>query len=296
MTAPPPPRASSETASDEHREEGAVPPFNTLLYRFRALPAPRLTDQLHLEPGSLTDYHHLAPFHYRSAVPGAVTAVFRLVHHAPTIAGRYLHRRDETTTVGVLLRSLPALSCRLRDIATQGRYGALARRDAAVMLNREIRTISRVVIDPRWRGLGLAVRLVRHALHHPETMCTEALAAMGRVHPFFERAGMTRYDRPPLPHHARLLDALDRLALPPYTLAATDLFMRQLRAADASAQRWFEHELRHWHRAAFHTPRRALAALLLPDLLRAARDRLLSQPVYYFADHRDATPDQLPRS
>src|SRR5262249_26003169 len=151
-------------------------------------PAPFITNELAIERGSLDDYRALSAFHYRGACPGAVTSVFRIVHRAPTIAGRFLRRTDESTVIGVLVRSLPALSCQMRDVATRRRYRDLSRRDAAVMLNREIRCVSRVVIDPRFRGLGLAVRLVKHALDHPEpgVTLTEALAAMGRVSPFFE--------------------------------------------------------------------------------------------------------------
>src|SRR5205085_372514 len=116
----------------------------------------------------------------------------------PTVVGRWLQRPERCEVLGVLVRSLPQLCCQLRDLATGGRYRTLRRRDAAVVLNREVRTISRVVIDPRVRGLGLAVRLVRHALTHtsPAIHFTEALAAMGRVSPFFQHAGMTRYQRP----------------------------------------------------------------------------------------------------
>src|SRR5690606_4340339 len=133
----------------------------------------------------------------------------------PTVVGRFLRREQTREVVGVLVRSLPRLDGSLRDVATGGRYRGLRPHERAAMLNREMRVISRVVIDPRYRGLGLAVRLVRHALDHAETPYTEALAAMGRVNPFFERAGMTRYERPHHPAHARLLYVLDEIGLTP---------------------------------------------------------------------------------
>jgi len=251
--------------------------------RFHALPQPMPADALSLEAGSLRDYHALRAFHYKGFNPGAVMTVYRLRHEAPTVVGRYLQRRDESCVVGVLLRSLPHLGCQLRDQATNLRYRGFGSKGAAAMLNRELRTISRVVIDPRWRGLGLAVRLVRHALDHPETVFTEALAAMGRVHPFFERAGMTRYDRPPRAEHARLLDALEHLGIRPYMLASPVTIETQL--DDAAQREWLDRELRRWHRAAFRTNKTALADMTFDELLRCARDRLLSQPVYYLARH-----------
>jgi len=111
---------------------------------------------------------------------------------------------------------------------------------------------------------------------------------MGRVHPFFERAGMIRYDRPPLPAYARLLDALDRIDISPGSLASVRLVLDKLESADSADRRWFEMELRRWHRAAFRTTKVCIAAMSLTQLLETARDRLLSQPVYYLHCYGDS--------
>src|SRR5436190_13707386 len=117
-----------------------------LLARFESLPASWFADELEISRGTIHDYRALSHFHYRSGRPGAVTNVWRMIRRAPTVVGRFLGRDDETQLVGVLTCSLPALACRLRDIATNRRYVDLLQRDAAVMLNREVRCISRVVI------------------------------------------------------------------------------------------------------------------------------------------------------
>lgn len=258
----------------------------SLRERFAHLPAPSPVDELHLESGTFGDYKRLAAFHYKGKRAGAVMTVYRLRYAAPTIVGRYLARAEESRVVGVLLRSLPHLACRLRDVATNGRYRGFGQKQAATMLNRELRTITRVVIDPQWRGLGLAMRLVRHALDHGETIYTEALAAMGRVHPFCERAGMMRYDRPPHPADARLMDVLHRLAIEPAHLACERLVRERLAQCSDADQRWFGKELRHWYRAASYTTLDRINRLTFDDLLVAARDRLLIRPVYYLFDHR----------
>jgi ABC-type lipoprotein export system ATPase subunit/GNAT superfamily N-acetyltransferase len=249
-----------------------------------------LPDDLRIERGTSDDYKQLSQFHYRSGTPGAVKDVFRMVRHGPTVIGRYLYRKDERKLIGVLMRSLPPLSCRMRDVATNGRYSGLGARDAAVLLNREVRTISRVVIDPAWRGCGLAVRLVRHALEHPEpgTVYTEALAAMGRVSPFFERAGMTRYDRPPQrsrPEHARLIDAMDELGISPAALASPPAVQHHIDGLDESRRAWLESELRRWHRAAHRIRRATSIELPLHEILESLRDELLLDPVYYAYQH-----------
>jgi hypothetical protein len=50
-----------------------------------------------------------------------------------------------------------------------------------------------VIIEPRFRSLGQAVRLVKETMPLMNVPFIEALAVMGRVNPFFEKAGMTRF-------------------------------------------------------------------------------------------------------
>lgn len=263
---------------------------NVILERFeRAHETPSDEDRLRIELGSMRDYNSLAAFHYKASRPGATTTVYRLVHETQTVVGRFFSRRDERQIAGVLLRSLPHLACAMRDFATRGRYAGFTASAKAMLLNRELRTISRIVIHPQWRGVGLAVRLVRHALANPEPgqRLTEALAAMGRVHPFLERAGMARYDQPTPPAHQRLLDALARLEMPPWMLASPARFMQQLAELDDYTQIWFEHELARWHATAARrkrgSSRRRDASLY--DMLHAASTQVLATPVYYLFAH-----------
>ncbi len=138
----------------------------------------------------LPAWHELAPYHYRSHRLGVVRQIWAALWRPraqPDAPPR---------TAGVLVVTMPVLNCALRDIATAGRYAIPDKRRRARQINRELRCIARVVIHPTFRGMGLAVRLVRHALAHAGTPYVEALAAMGRINPMFEHAGMRRYERP----------------------------------------------------------------------------------------------------
>jgi GNAT superfamily N-acetyltransferase len=163
----------------------------------------------------------------------------------------------------VAVESLPALGCALRNIAFGGRFSCVDRRLSAAKLNREMRTISRVVVHPMFRSTGLAVALVRHVLRHAQTPCVEALAAMGRVHPFFERAGMKAFDRPPRPEAVRLLAAMEQ-----QKLCAMDL----MDSSGVTQTPFLLGELRRFSRQANPT---------FEELVAEARARLLCQPVYF---------------
>lgn len=239
-------------------------------------PSPRLVH------GDASDYHALASFHYRARRPATMTRILALRHDRPSVAGRYLGRREERRTVGVLVESLPSLSCTMRDVALRDRYRPLPPQQRATLLNQELRCISRVVVHPQWRGLGLATMLVRAALDDPTTYYTESLAAMGRVHPFFERAGMTAYPRPPHEMDARLNAAMNRTGLRPIDLASLDRVRHRIAALPSTDRDWLVRELRRWYRSRSRRDSENLDALLL-----AAQQRLAFEPVYYLRDNRE---------
>ena len=262
-------------------KQPALAPVDTLRSRFERMSPSELAENLHLETGSLDDYASLAHFHYRPGKPGTVIAVHRYVHRAPTVVGRFLQRGHQETLAGVLTLSMPHAGCVMRDYATNQRYRGIDLTTGMIMLNREIRTISRVIVHPNFRGLGLAVRLVRYVLDNAQTEFTEALAVMGKAHPFFERAGMIRYDRPIRPEHARLHDALDRIGIETSMLANPYEMVMRIEAMGETDRRWIERELRQWHRATCMRRSHPTERADLLKLLIAVRDQLFARPVYY---------------
>ena len=245
----------------------------TLRKRFESLPALSPAEALHARAGSRRDYKTLAPFHYLRHEPFSIERVLVLEDLRPSVASRFNLQSDAceaSSVVAVLIESLPALGCALRHEALGQRYRWDDRRAAARLLNAEVRCVSRVVVHPQWRGLGLAVRLVRWALSTATTPYTEALAAMGRVHPFFERAGMTAYHRWPLPKDQRLRDAMQYAGFDLWELASVQRMAANVARPTPSAE-LLKRELRRW----------AGGRLTVQQQLELARDRLLCEPVYY---------------
>jgi GNAT superfamily N-acetyltransferase len=65
-------------------------------------------------------------------------------------------------------------------------------REHLAALNRQLWLLSRVVLHPTYRGAGIAAAFVRRACETCPVPWIETLSAMGRVNPFFERAGFVR--------------------------------------------------------------------------------------------------------
>ena len=238
--------------------------------------------------GTIRDYHELAGFHYLSGPPACHKRVY-VVRRPHTGRNRRWRDLASADLAAVLVVSPPLLTVRGRNIATAGRYSGADRREATRRLNREVECISRVIVHPTYRGSGLAERLVRHALATAQTPLVEALAAMGRVHPFFEKAGMSPTFLEPDSVSRRLLAAAKAVGLTGADVAAVEPVRKILtpraggrgRSARARlAVATFGRELD-----------RCIARAFSPDHLRRLEDplaelcrRTARQYVYYLAE------------
>lgn len=232
-----------------------------------------------VEPGTFADYARLAPLHYQGGRPMAITRILR---------ARIVGLEEPA---GVLVASMPPTCGRWRATApgdaprcAHGREGGVRARafsrEALLALNRSTRRLSRVVVDPRCRGMGVASALVRAYLRGAPTRRTEGVAAMGAFCPFFERAGMTPVALGVREHDARLLDALrfvgvepDALALPTGALLARALGPRR-GGARGSRRRFLLRELRRWAGSSVATSARKREGLRALLALASARVRL----------------------
>ncbi|PCI10391.1 hypothetical protein COB72_03310 [bacterium] len=160
----------------------------------------RANQPIIIEQGTIADYQALAHLHYRGSKPATHTLVLKATRTVP-ILGEIL--------AGILVISMPTLNGSWRDRAWPGFFSADDKTTNAKRINTNLRCISRVIVEPRSRGLGVASALVRHYLRNPQTPATESIAAMGSVCPFFERSGMTAYELIPASVDLRLLDAID---------------------------------------------------------------------------------------
>lgn len=165
-----------------------------------------ITKELELVPGDMSDYEPLAAYHYRGERPTVVKAVYVLRPAKPL--GCFGRR-----AAGVIVYTMPNPRVELRTVATGGLFAGLDRQTELAMLNRNVRCISRVIIEPRLRGIGLASRLVRETMPRMNVPIVEALGVMPRVNPFLERAGMKAFE-PRVPvEHVKLIEALSAIGV-----------------------------------------------------------------------------------
>lgn len=240
--------------------------FNTSGALTNLAPAARADPfNLVIEPASRDALASLLPLHYRAGKPATVVR---------TLVAREVNTNAIAGTLGV---SMPTLNAPWRDLAWPARYRSSDKRLDAHKLNDEVRCISRVIIDPRFRGIGVARRLVSAYLDDPLTPHTEAAAAMGLASPFFERAGMRAYRVPPSDRNTRLLDALAHIHVEQLQLATPAIAWRTINTRGAS--RFIERELLRWAKSSRSTCNRPRGNLFA--LFREACRSLISTPIGY---------------
>jgi len=240
-----------------------------------------LMADVRIERGTVADWRCLAPLHYRSHRAGAITDVFRAVYGGRAARGEVL--------VGVIVYSRAALSLAARNRATGGRYRVSGcRASVGALVNLELRVISRVVVAPNWRGLSLARQLVAETLLEVGTPYVEAMAVMGRVHPFFERAGMTAYPQEPAPQGERLRAALESVGVDRLARRSAARLGEALASLDPSARRLADREIDRWARSYLAAKNHKTNAPTRERLLALVARHLDAAPVYYLWRRRDA--------
>jgi ABC-type ATPase with predicted acetyltransferase domain len=79
-------------------------------------------------------------------------------------------------------------------------------------LNQKLSIISRVVVHPKYRTIGLGHKLVHKTLSLAGTPYVETVAVMARYNPFFEHAGLRKIaESPPVKNAFKVADILKTL-------------------------------------------------------------------------------------
>lgn len=119
------------------------------------------------------DYGQLSQFHYRAGLPSATRKIFSM------------RRRGKIIGAIAYGSSLLTSSARTRFLG----YSPLPQE-----VNRDFVRITRVVVHPKYRSLGLGAKLVKETLPLVGVKYVESMAVMARYNPFFEKAGMTKVE------------------------------------------------------------------------------------------------------
>jgi len=148
-----------------------------------------VVEDITIREGNLRDYERLSHLHYRhTGRPGIPIKIY------------CMERGSEL--IGVIVYAYPGPTAK-------GRKEAVGYQPSLKELNTEWAVISRVIIHPKYRSIGLGIRLVKETLPRVGRRHVELIAAMAQYNPFAEKAGMKliRIQRP----HPSVWEAIERL-------------------------------------------------------------------------------------
>lgn len=239
-----------------------------------------------IQPGTRADYEKLSAYHYRGGMVPSPRGIYRAVYG--------------DRVVGVIVYAFAPLNSSARNaVFKDGRYlpgSDRMKAHVAQAINKEVETISRVVVHPTFRGIGLGVKLIRETLKLRTTRFVEMSAAMGRINPFAAKAGMKAYHTEPNEPTRRMLAMLRAVGIPSDAMAHPQELLRRVLALPAESttggrtpRELVETEL---HRYRLWWRRGRSKVRLEPDIEQAvglvAANALLT-PVYYIWESAHAT-------
>jgi len=170
-----------------------------------------LVKNIRIREGNYKEYLNFEKFHYRAKKPFGIRKIFIMeINDKP---------------IGCIVYSISPLSCKPRN-----HY--LNHIPDAEEINRDFLTISRVIIHPKYRGIGLGAKLVRETLPLASSKYVEAIAVMAKYNPFFERAGMLKVncEEPDWKERMRkFLNSLERYGLSSALMSSIEYNMSVLK-------------------------------------------------------------------
>jgi hypothetical protein len=103
-------------------------------------------------------------------------------------------------------------------------------------LNEKLSVISRVVVHPKYRTIGLGVKLVKETLPLAGTPYVEMPAVMAKYNPFAEKAGMQKIAEQPPPKEAvKIAETLNKLGFNIHLLGSEKYVLTKLQTLNAES-------------------------------------------------------------
>lgn len=135
-----------------------------------------------IERGTTKDLRSLEFWHYKGELRGYIDKIY------------CAKLRDKT--IGVVAYTLPhlALKARFKAFPHLTELWRKSRKGYLNHINKAFRRLARIIIHPKYRGIGLAVKLVKETMPLLDVPYVECIAVMAKYNPFLEHAGMVRVE------------------------------------------------------------------------------------------------------
>lgn len=237
-----------------------------------------IIDKLEIVQADISAFNALKAFHYRDSMLGPYKKIFAVTPKTKRLPGCF------DKYLGVIVYSMPSPNCQLRTIATNGKYNHIGDKTIRLdAINRDIRCISRVIIEPRIRGIGVGAWLVRQTLPMAQTPIVEALAIMGDVNPFFEKAGMKKFTAALPTRCVMMREALSAIGIEDKMLLQPSTVLKEIENLKPPAKAFIINQINKF----LQSYGRKIKFAPLAQQVKYLLNRLTHRPVYYIWHDKD---------
>lgn len=231
-----------------------------------------------IERGTPADYHRLAHLHYAANAPATYQSVWVARHPL------------DPTPAAVCVYSYPDLHSAARNAATCDEYVIHGSRETAQRLNREVVRMSRLVVAPAYRGIGLAHRILNESIADLGRKYVETTTAMGPYTSLFERLGFHPVPQTSGPTEAALFEWAETTQLDPLATIDHSRLRRHIQRLSVRKRREAWRTIWHYyHQYVVHRRTRKKHPRRIPDAadprwaeaIDVVCRRLTERPQYY---------------
>jgi len=278
------PEIITELQPDVHVEFGGSPEPK-VTHRQGDIWECSVTKELEYRRGSAKDWRALKQWHYAAGDPATVHSYHAMDHP------------ELDSPAAVALLSYPDLNSAARNLATSDEYKIGGNRQAAQRLNREVLRMSRIVVAPEMRGIGVASRLIEAMLATLNVRFVECQTAMGRYSGFLSATGWREVPQSPSKQEGAWTSFAIQKQIPPTILIESDGLknwvgnqsVRVAREAKRLIWGMFHHYVVH-RRTRKSPPKRipAMTNMLWEQAFALASERVRTRPSYWIIGPLDA--------
>jgi len=145
------------------------------------------------------DYDKLAHYHYMTPLKHPMTHIYKASHKDNT-SGRW----PDPMAVVVFKTPLPRLKA--RNIATNNFFEKPPTNSERLsLINSKIRYLARIIVDPRFRKMGIGSKLLHEALKHVSYPIIETLTPIDFTARLFRKQGFVCYPTPAPLWHKKMI-------------------------------------------------------------------------------------------
>ncbi len=177
---------------------------------------------LEIVPGTLSDFRSLAGYHYRTEAIWAPTDVYK-------IRGIKGYHNAFPDPIAIIVYRMPLPDLRARTKATNSYFHApKTLSERLTLVNHNIRYIARIIVDPRFRALGIATKLLTESLKLQTIPIVETLIPLDWTTKLFQKAGFKLYTTPAPPWYRRFIELLTNIGFENWEFLLPDTLHKRL--------------------------------------------------------------------